>query len=174
LKVEPSEIVLTRGHEGKPQLQAPNPNDLQFNLTHASRFTLIAVARGANIGIDLEVTNLGTDQVELARHILSAREREAFAALPEQVKLERFYLLWTMKEALLKGIGTGFLYDPRKLELGIDPAPVEVRQIVLDDDPHGVWTLLQLPVDQGYKAALAVQGVGWSLEYWTREVQLQD
>jgi 4'-phosphopantetheinyl transferase len=165
LQIQPDEVALTLGVDGKPQLEPPNPSDLEFNLTHAGRFTLIAVTRGAAIGVDLEAVKPQPDPTELARNILSRREMAAFDRLPEETKLEGFYRLWTMKEAVLKALGTGFRHDPRRLEIGITPPPVAIRQIGFVGAPQEFWTFIRLPVSEGFMAALAVQGAGWSVEF---------
>jgi 4'-phosphopantetheinyl transferase len=172
LQIPPADVSITEGYEGKPQLRTPNPTKIEFNLTHAGRFTLIAITHGAAIGIDLEALEPPPGQIELTRYFLSNREQAAFDALPEQVQHGRFYQLWTMKEAVLKGLGTGFKLDPRKLELGVELASLELRQIVLEGGSHGLWTLFQVPVMVGYKASLAVQGAGWSLACWKMGGQL--
>jgi 4'-phosphopantetheinyl transferase len=173
LQIQPAEVALTQGGQGKPQLADPDPANLRFNLSHAGSFTMIAFARRAAVGVDLEDTAEKPGQIDLASHILSPREQSAFDALPEGARLERFHRLWTMKEAVLKALGTGFHQDPQKLDLGVAPAPVEVREICLNGRSYGTWTLFQIPVMHGYKAALAIQGVAWSMDCWRMESPFQ-
>lgn len=72
------------------------------------------------------------DVAELAPLALSPEERAAFDALPPDKSTERFYELWTLKEAYAKARGFG-------LSL---PFP----EIVLEADCHG-WRLVRAPED---------------------------
>lgn len=173
LEVRPAEVSLNHGTEGKPRLAPPNPESIQFSVTHADRFTLIAIARRAAVGVDLEAVDPQPGQIKLARYILTEREQAEFEVLPERTKLDRFYLMWTMKEAVLKAFGTGFRDDPQKLEIGVGLAPVEVCRIAFKGEDRGPWTLIQLPATEGYKAALVVEGAGRSLACWRWVAPLQ-
>lgn len=172
LGILPIEVPLALEPGGKLQLASPNTASLFFNITHSDRFTLIAVTREAAIGVDLEAVDPSPGRLELARHILSEQELLAFEALPSSQQLDRFYQLWTMKEAILKAFGTGFRQEPRELEIGIALSPVDVRNIVIEGEDYHLWTLIQLPVIEGYRAALAVEGAGWSLACWSWDKQL--
>jgi len=54
------------------------------------------------------------DADAIAAHILSQRERRAYAAARD--KVAAFLRFWTRKEALAKAIGAGFSIAPEKLE----------------------------------------------------------
>jgi 4'-phosphopantetheinyl transferase len=166
LGMKPAEVPLILEVEGKPQIAPPNLAGIFFNLTHTDRFSLIALTCQAAIGVDLEAVVPQSGNEELARHILSERELAIYDALPEHLKLDRFYMLWTMKEAVLKAFGTGFRADPRMLEVGVSLDSVQVRKIFFDGEDRGEWTLIQLPAAEGYRAALAVEGAGWSQDCW--------
>jgi 4'-phosphopantetheinyl transferase len=89
---------------GKPALVAA-PGDLRFNLSHTAGLIALAFARGHEVGIDAEYLQRPLPKAEDL--ILSAAERcDLEARTPEQ-RHERFFELWTLKEALGKGTGLG-------------------------------------------------------------------
>ncbi len=67
---------------------------------------MLAVARGASLGIDVEIYDKNVP-LAVARRFFSPVEAGALAALPADAQPRRFLRLWTLKEAYLKAIGTG-------------------------------------------------------------------
>jgi phosphopantetheinyl transferase len=55
------------------------------------------------IGVDLECARV-RDVPRLARFAFSERERAQLEALPANAQPERFYILWTLKEAFAKAL----------------------------------------------------------------------
>ncbi len=104
--VLPAEISFSNNTYGKPQIQpAHSAERLEFNLSHSGGIALLAVARGYQLGIDLEIVR-PIDR-DVAEHHFSARELLALRSLSAEQWLLGFYRCWTSKEALLKGEGLG-------------------------------------------------------------------
>ncbi len=94
----------------------------------------------------------------MARHVLRPDEVSELEALPAARRNEAFIAAWTRKEAYLKARGLG-LGEMRTVAVSVDPhQPAVLRSA--DDDPDAAdrWTLVDLAVDGGYRAALAVLG----------------
>ena len=135
---------------GKPYLAAPALRPpLYFNMSHSGEMVLIALARGIDVGVDVEEVRPLDNLAGLMAASCSVREQAYLVALPDQERLVMFYKLWTRKEAWLKLRGVG-------LQGAL--ASVEVY-------PHGAGvTLLDVPVADGvvpsdsgrYVAALAL------------------
>jgi 4'-phosphopantetheinyl transferase len=105
--VAPRDWRFDRPASGRPSLSAAQGGlDLDFNLAHTRGLVVMAVARGGQVGIDVESIERRRS-LEIARRYFSAREIEAFEALPADAQPRRFIELWTLKEAYLKAIGTG-------------------------------------------------------------------
>ena len=141
---------------GKPALAAEF--DLGFNLSHSGTFGLLAVGRGAEVGVDIEEIAPRNDLPRLARSVFSAEEVRAL----EQVagdKTLAFLIGWTRKEAYLKALGIGLALEPATVHVDICE---EVRRIPVPGATPGrcvdVATVLR---DEQCVAALAVSG-GWS------------
>ena len=93
----------TVGAHGKPRLAGAGAA-WDFNLSHAGDFAVAALARGAQIGVDLEVLSRPADIELLGRRVFSESERELVRAGGRGT----FFDLWSRKEALLKALGCGW------------------------------------------------------------------
>jgi len=98
----PGEIAIVRSAGGKP-FCAGGPD---FNLSHGGDWVLLAVD-DAPIGVDVEPVRDRRLAEELAPRIASDREQAWLAQDPGQ----RFTVLWTRKEAMLKRSGAGLVDD---------------------------------------------------------------
>lgn len=80
------------------------------SLGHSGGFAALALAPAdARIGVDLERADERRDCMRLARSAFSVREAAQMEALPEDLRTERFYVLWTLKEACIKALGLTLL-----------------------------------------------------------------
>src|SRR5207253_10188751 len=96
---------LAYGARGKPALA--DGDGLRFNVAHSHGLALVAVARGRELGVDLERVRPLPAAEAIARRFFSARERAVLDALPLRRRLDAFLSLWTRKEAFLKATGGG-------------------------------------------------------------------
>ena len=112
LDLAPEEIELQFGPCGKPvvanQTPSSNRSGLHFGLAHAEQWLAVALAWGNELGVDLEIIRPHVDPIRLAETNFSPREAAELKQLPAHVQRERFYQLWTLKEAAAKAQGTGF------------------------------------------------------------------
>jgi 4'-phosphopantetheinyl transferase len=107
------------GEDGKPRL----PGGLELGIAHSHGLVLCAVAEPAadedagGIGLDVELAKSRENLSSIAAFAFSERER---ASLTEPADPERFYALWTLKEAWLKRSGAGLagLAEAPAFELG--------------------------------------------------------
>ena len=97
--------MLSYGEHGKPFLeQGPF-----FSVSHSRQFSVLAVSKN-EIGIDIEMHQSPGER--LIDRCFS-EEEAAFAKL----STENFLRIWTAKEAVLKLLGTGFSYSPKKFSV---------------------------------------------------------
>jgi 4'-phosphopantetheinyl transferase len=121
---------------GKPRL-ARDPGRLSFNLSHSGGLAMVAIAPGGtDVGIDVEQLRPRRDLVRLAQRWLPAVDAAAVAAVVEAEREAVFYAAWTRHEARVKCTGAGLA--------GPAPGPEVVAR--------------PLEVDEGYAAAVAVEG----------------
>ncbi len=88
-----------RGEFGKPYIPG---SAIRFSLSHSGDLALIAVSRGAEVGVDIEQIRSEFDAAGIARRFFPPQEAAAVAADPGC-----FFRLWTRREACLKLLGTG-------------------------------------------------------------------
>lgn len=105
------------GH-GKPfALVDGTPAAIEFNVSHGGGHGLIALAPAGRLGVDVEERLPRGDLDGLIGSVLGPGERGELATAGEGRKLHQFYHLWTMKEALLKALGTGISLDMAGFEV---------------------------------------------------------
>ncbi len=104
----PERLVFSYGPHGKPELAGGLQEQLSFNVSHSGGLAVFAVANGFEVGVDIEEVHPLSDLEATASIFLSPDELAEFEAMPSDRKLERFFTLWTCKEAVLKALGSGF------------------------------------------------------------------
>jgi 4'-phosphopantetheinyl transferase len=157
-EVVPEKLPLAVEEKGKPVLEPPL-NEWRFNLSHSGSAALVAVARGRQVGVDIERIRPRAAAGAIARRFFAAAECEALGALPEAAREAAFFSCWARKEAFIKGIGEGLSRGLGSFAVGVDPA---------DPGPWRVegWTVLALPAPPGYAGALAVEGDAPAVRLW--------
>ncbi|MBL8524560.1 MAG: 4'-phosphopantetheinyl transferase superfamily protein [Betaproteobacteria bacterium] len=113
----PKDLALHAGPHGKPYLA--DAGDLSFNLTHSGSTGLLAISRGAEIGVDLERVTLPADPHAIAGSVFTPEERRLLQSVPKAQLAQAFFTCWTLKEACLKAVGTGMSIDPREVHMGM-------------------------------------------------------
>ena len=111
LGMAPQDIRLAYGANGKPRLA---DEAMRFSVSHSGEVALFALSKAREVGVDVEAVRPIDSADAIAAHILSQRERRAYATARDKVLA--FLRFWTRKEALAKAIGAGFSIDPEKLE----------------------------------------------------------
>ncbi len=159
LSLDPEEIALQLGPKDKPELAAEIAPHLEFNLSHSDQAALFVFAAGRRVGIDVERIHSRTDVMGLGKQVFTEPEIERLSAAPEQEREDLFFTVWTQKEAFIKAVGLGLSAPLREITVGQGLVPAG------DEDGIGLiqgygadWSLLPLPAQHGYKAALAVEG----------------
>ncbi len=122
LKNEYQSIQWKETEHHKPFIQlADSSKPLEYNLSHCAGF--IAVAMGTlSQGIDIENIRPLNDLEGISRQVFTEKEiAEVLATNDIEKQTQSFYKFWTCKEAALKAHGTGFMKDPKSLELDFKP-----------------------------------------------------
>ena len=127
------------GDHGKPfAVVDGRPAPIGFNLSHSAPHGLIALASRGRIGVDVETRHTGRDFDGIAESVYGRHERRALAATSGDDKIRLFFRLWSMKEALIKALGTGFSLAPDRFEV----PPAMIR-----DEDSGLFRFPHLPAD---------------------------
>ena len=151
----PRGLQFFSGATGRPALAPPfDASGLVFNLAHTRGLAVLAVTRGAPLGIDVESYD---ERVPLAvaRRYFSPVEADALEALPGDAQPRRFLRLWTLKESYLKAVGTGIAGGLDSMTFRIDDAGACTFERPADS--HAArWSFSQFDIGQRHVLALAL------------------
>ena len=155
----PAALLFAIGAQGKPALSPIAPIDLRFNLSHAGDWLFIALARGAEVGIDVERQRTGLADELLPGLAFTAREKAWINDHEGEARTTAFFQAWSRKEAAIKAWGTG-------LSLALDcfdVTPTGAGPCALWPPPGlgssgRSWTLQDLSAPPGHCAALVSEG----------------
>ena len=149
-------LSFCESERGKPHARlAGAPAPVSFSVSHSGVHGLIAVASGGRIGVDVEERVARTDLDPLIARVFAPVERSELVAASGFARLRRFYSLWTIKEALVKALGTGLQLDMAGFEV-----PVLMRRGVTTSEfrfphlPAVTWRVENLGTEH-FAAALA-------------------
>jgi 4'-phosphopantetheinyl transferase len=155
----PEQIVYCEEANRKPALLSP-AGEVRFNLTHAEGIALLAVARGLEVGIDVERVRPLRDDLGLAERFFAPEEVADLRSLSDPGEREAaFFRCWTRKEAVLKATGDGLRFPLSAFAVTLLPGePAAVRRDARASGVGTVWTLHAFDPAPGYVAALAYTG----------------
>jgi 4'-phosphopantetheinyl transferase len=161
-------LRFSQGPRGKPMLVGqPAETWLHFNLSHSSDRVLYVIAR-REVGVDLEAMDRRLDYAAVADRICTPREWAAFQTLPAEQAREVFFACWTRKEAIAKATGDGLATGLNKLDLCFQNDNWINRRVTLRDAAGREWSVLNVPIEPGWIAALAASGADWRWRGWDR------
>ena len=146
LKRPPQEIIFKENEHGKPSAEG-----LEFSISHTEGISLLAVSAQSPIGIDVERIKPLQDLNELVHRISSKAEKTSFKTLGNEQQLEKFYHLWTAKEAYLKSLGIGFEIEPETVESNFP----KLSSVQAEELPN--LKLLEVAFDSHFVAYLATK-----------------
>jgi 4'-phosphopantetheinyl transferase len=158
LHVGPERIAFRVNRYGKPFLAGRfKESDMRFNMAHSGKLALVAVTRGREIGVDVEVVRDAVDFVQIADRFFSIEEKRYLRSQPSAKMEEAFFRCWSRKEACIKALGKGL------------SCPLDTFSVVTSDDDgdrtviddlcpnsSSSWHLTDLSPGPGYVGALAV------------------
>ena len=151
---DPKAIVFSYSKFGKPYLSDPENPEVCFNLSHSGNLLLIAVSEGEQIGIDVEKNEDNIDFSGIAALVFSVEEQVSLSHTADP--FQKFYELWTAKEAILKSTGLGFSYPSNRFSV-VKSIEQESRPRISKDLPAGSdFSLTSFSPVEGYFASIAV------------------
>jgi 4'-phosphopantetheinyl transferase len=171
----PEDLRFERGPYGKPALARECGADaFHFNVSHSGIWALLAIARSAEVGVDVEKVRADVDLLDVAQAVFSPREFATLRALPDDgSQREAFFACWSRKEAYIKAVGMGVALGLDTFDVSIKPGkPAALLYSAHESDAHDHWTLIDLEVEEGYHAALAIRERQCRILSWDGENSL--
>ena len=160
LQMTPGEVRFRNGPGGKPAV-AGEDSMIRFNLSDSGRYALYAVARGREVGVDVEVIRPKSKAPELVNRFFSAKEKAAFQELGADERVSAFFAGWTRKEAYVKATGKGLRFPLDCFDVSLKPGDQNAL-LEVEGAPEEVnrWSLRDIDLGPGFRAALAVEITG--------------
>lgn len=129
LGVPPDFWTWREGARGRPEIASPS-TDLRFNLAHSAGLVACALARGRDVGVDVEdLQRRPVDRAVVRRYCAPAEVADIDAHGPRWH--DRFLHYWTLKEAYLKARGLGIA------------VPLDEIQFVLENGDAGAGARIE-------------------------------
>jgi 4'-phosphopantetheinyl transferase len=159
LKEPPQDITVLEGDGRKPQIRGLQPGGLAFNESASDELAVFAVARGVELGIDVERIRPVPDAAGIVARFGSAAEAASYRLVPEQDRDAAFLKWWTAKEAFVKMIGTGLDYPLDAFSVSfplLEEAPTLPSPASGGGDHERCFSLTELTPAAGYVGTLVV------------------
>lgn len=136
----PASLRFRAGAHGKPALAGEPDDGLRFNLSHSDDLLLIAIARGHEVGVDLEHVRPILGRRQIAAALLTPAEQAELDQAPAEQRDALFTRRWARHEAIAKGEGYGMAHAGA---------------------PQREWSVFDLSPWMHHPSALALEGRGW-------------
>ena len=148
LNLPPPQIPLLIAPDGAPYIDSPKA---ELSIAHSDHKAVAAFSRTRQVGIDLEA--IRTRHSGLKRFLLHPQEYAMFEALALDYD-SSIILCWTLKEATLKAMRTGFRVSPKTIQLSIDvPSNAATAKV-----EGGAGWKLWFEIEYGFILSIAYSG----------------
>ncbi len=152
----PEDLVFTKNAYGKPRVGTANKDlKINFNLSHTDHFSVLAVSKESEIGVDTEFLTRQVDILKLAQRYFSESETSDIESLEASLLNERFFCLWTLKEAYIKACGMGLAIPLKDFSFHFNNKNIAISFSEERDDSPEFWSLWQFIYKDGFQIALA-------------------
>ena len=92
-----------------------------FSLSHTHGMVACAVTKDADVGVDVECIDRKVNTADIAARFFAPAEAAHLMLLDAEARRDRFFDLWTLKEALVKALGIGMAMSLNRLAFAVDP-----------------------------------------------------
>ena len=131
------------------------PHPIGFNVSHSGSHGLIGIAPGGRVGVDVEEFDPRRKLGPLIESAFTPAELTDLESVEGTERHRLFFRMWTIKEALIKGVGMGLALDMTTFEV-----PVAMRRgassaaFSFPQAPSVYWRLESID-NRDYCAAIA-------------------
>lgn len=154
----PDDWVFKKNAFGRPEIAAPGPYALRFNLSHTNGLVACAVTQQADVGVDVESLSRPTPGLDIAERFFSPDEFAMLQKAPAAEQHELFFAIWTLKEAYIKARGMGLSLPLDQFAFDIDGLTVRGVNFrgEIKDSPEN-WRFAVQRAGPGHLLAFAVR-----------------
>ncbi|MDO8271853.1 MAG: 4'-phosphopantetheinyl transferase superfamily protein [Gammaproteobacteria bacterium] len=155
---QPAQWQFSRNAWGRPAIAAPVlDSGIQFNISHAQGLIVIAVTERGDLGVDVEYTGRRCRTLALANRYFSKQEIAALQSLSVSAQRERFFDLWTLKEAYIKACGMGLAIPLRSFSFEFAKDGISIAFAPERCDDPGAWQFWQMQASPEHRLAIALK-----------------
>lgn len=144
-----ADLCFDSNSSGKPMLRGVE--SLHFSVSHSRDLAFLAIAHN-QVGIDVEYIRTDVLRQTAIEQYLARPERSHLEGLPAKARALALYRCWTQKEAVLKALGVGLLYPPRRVNVFADSRKSHIVSALGRN-----WLVRQVAAPVGYAAAVAIE-----------------
>jgi 4'-phosphopantetheinyl transferase len=162
------------GEFGKPRLaeQFHRP-EIDFSLAHTRGLVATAMVARGKIGIDVEKIDPAKADFAIAQNYFAGPEIETLHQTSAAQRTMCFFRIWTLKEAYIKAIGTGFGTPLDSFAFTLEPIRIDFLRSDADDPLR--WHFESPPVTGEHVLSVAVtRETGGPFRVATRAVEPTD
>lgn len=167
LGISPRDVNFVTREFGKPEVHRPAGGGeataagaLRFNLAHSGEWLLFGLARGRELGVDVEQHRTMRDAIDIARRFFAPPEVEALEALDPALHHDTFFRVWTRKEAIVKATGQGISAGLDRFAVSNEATEAVTLRGLDGDSGWDRWEIRGLDMPPNYTAAVALERRG--------------
>lgn len=144
--IENKKIIFEKNNFGK--LYIKGKSNCNFNISHSGEWIICAID-SKPIGIDVEKIKC-IEYEEIVKNFFSSNEIDYIMNRDKNLRLERFYEIWTLKESYIKCCGKGLSIPLKSFSINIGIYNIKV----IKENQYLKYKLEILDIDQYYKVAV--------------------
>ena len=108
IRNEPQAIRFVHEGSGKPNLDPEGDvHDICFSLSHTAEMICLGISKKSRIGLDIVKSDSRYPFSATAQYLFTPGESQWITQTPSHEQHNRFFRIWSLKEALLKAMGGG-------------------------------------------------------------------
>ena len=157
--IPPGKWRFVKNVHGKPRID-PNLGciPLSFSLSHTKGLAVVAVAAGADVGVDVESMDRRVDAAKIGNRFFSSEESAMLHKCKPKHLREHFFRYWTLKECYIKarGLGLSLPLDSFSFSL-VGGLPHRIVFFEKDSRNSGNWRYALIRARFRYVVAIAVK-----------------
>jgi 4'-phosphopantetheinyl transferase len=158
LQIPPSQLDFEIQDEGKLVLpKSSQESGIDFNFSHTETLFLLGISTSHWIGVDIEPQIKKVNQTKVAEKIFSDLERKWIEEASDIHKTERFFRLWSLKEAILKTAAGGVFRHVQEIKLRPHEDLLQLQALPEDFGLLSDWELFENQNIVGFSCAWALK-----------------
>lgn len=162
---DPRSLQFQSNKFGRPYVILPESAPcIDFNISHSKRYVVMAVGLASHcVGVDIEEVMADPTHISIVTQFFSVSEQAQFHQLSSTQQTDRFFELWTAKEAYIKARGMGISIPLPTFSVSIcrsddaeNPLQVRLSSTPSNDAPDR-WKFMVSDILLGHKLAVCSQ-----------------